>query len=102
VDHVPNSRRVYCRTHVIPSFDTITILYPPYSNANHKDELTLQGGKREKRRKDGGECAVSDKHYTLKGEGVGLRKVNCAEGSQAVPARPSGKGTLIAGEKFGK
>ena len=45
---------------------------------------------------------MSDRHYTYKGKGVGVRKVNCAEGSQAVPARPSGKGKLIAREKFGK
>ena len=36
----------------------------------------------------------------LRGEGVGVRKVNSAEGSQAVLARPSGKGTLTEKRKF--
>jgi hypothetical protein len=39
---------------------------------------------------------VSDRHYTYKGEGRGVlrvRNVYCAEVSQVVPTRPSGKGT---------
>ena len=31
----------------------------------------------------------------IRGEGVGVRKVYCAEGSQVVSARPSGKDKLI-------
>jgi hypothetical protein len=53
-----------------------------------------RGRREEKRREDGGECAVTGT-ILIRGDGVEVRKVYCAEGSQLVPVRPSDKGTLI-------